>query len=38
MASIYPQIISLPIYPDLTDDDVDFVCRTIRDLVAQGKK
>ena len=37
MASVYPQIISLPIYPDLTDEEVDYVCRTIRELVGKHK-
>jgi perosamine synthetase len=38
MASVYPQIISLPIYPDLTDEEVDYVCRTIRELVGKHHK
>jgi dTDP-4-amino-4,6-dideoxygalactose transaminase len=38
MAAVYPQIITLPLYPDLTDDDIQYVCRTIRDLVGQHRK
>lgn len=32
MASVYPQIITLPLFPDLTEDEVDYICRTIREL------
>lgn len=38
MASVYPQIITLPLYPDMTDDEVDHVCRTIREVVARAKR
>ena len=32
-AALYPQVVSLPLYPDLTEHDVDYVCRTIRKVV-----
>jgi perosamine synthetase len=33
-AALYPQIISLPLYPDLTEADAAHVCRSIKDIVA----
>jgi perosamine synthetase len=32
--SLYPEIITLPIYPDMTGDDVSYVCSSIKDIVA----
>jgi dTDP-4-amino-4,6-dideoxygalactose transaminase len=37
-ASLYPEIISLPLYPDLTEADADHVCATVRDLVRRHAK
>jgi perosamine synthetase len=36
--SLYPQIITLPIYPDMTGDEVSYVCRSIKDIVAANRK
>jgi dTDP-4-amino-4,6-dideoxygalactose transaminase len=36
-ASIYPQLISLPLYPDLTPEEVEYVCRTLRGIIAQSR-
>ena len=33
-AALYPQLISLPLYPDLTLDEVAFVCRTLKESIA----
>lgn len=35
MARVYPEIVTLPLYPDLTEDDVDYVCQTLRRIVAE---
>jgi len=32
--SLYPEIASLPIYPDLTEEEIAHVCRSIKDIVA----
>jgi dTDP-4-amino-4,6-dideoxygalactose transaminase len=36
-ASIYPELISLPLYPDLTAEDVEYVCGTLREIIAQSR-
>ena len=36
--SLYPEIITLPIYPDMTGDDVAYVCDSIKDIVAVNLK
>ena len=36
--SLYPEIITLPIYPDMTGDDVSYVCDSIKDIVAQNRR
>jgi perosamine synthetase len=36
--SLYPGIITLPIYPDMTGDEVSYVCRSIKDIVAANRK
>jgi dTDP-4-amino-4,6-dideoxygalactose transaminase len=33
-AAIYPQLISLPLYPDLTLEEVEFVCRALKESIA----
>jgi dTDP-4-amino-4,6-dideoxygalactose transaminase len=38
MARVYPEIISLPLYPAMSEADVDFVCRTITDLVVRNRQ
>ncbi len=29
---VFPRLLSLPLYPDMSDDDVDRVCQTLEDL------
>jgi dTDP-4-amino-4,6-dideoxygalactose transaminase len=36
--SLYPEIITLPIYPDMTGDDVAYVCGSIKDIVALNRR
>ena len=36
--SLYPEIITLPIYPDMTGDDVSHVCNSIKDIVALNRR
>jgi len=36
--SLYPEIITLPIYPDMTGDDVSYVCNSIKDIVALNRR
>jgi perosamine synthetase len=36
-ASIYPQLISLPLYPDLGAQDVEYVCSTLKNLLARSQ-
>ena len=33
-ASIYPELISLPLYPDLTSDDIAQICFTLKEIIA----
>lgn len=37
-ASLYPQLISLPLYPDLTEAQVDYVCRAVEEIAARSAK
>jgi len=37
-ARLYPEIISLPLYPDLKDTELDYVCNTIKQLIADNRK
>ena len=32
--SLYPELLSLPLYPDLTPDQVERVCRTLKEIIA----
>jgi dTDP-4-amino-4,6-dideoxygalactose transaminase len=36
-AAIYPELITLPLYPDLTAEDVEYVCRNFKDILAHSK-
>ncbi len=36
-ASIYPELISLPLYPDLTVEEVRYICRTLREIIAHSR-
>ncbi len=38
MAAVYPQIVTLPVYPSLTDEEVEFVCRTVRKVITRNRK
>jgi|SRR5436190_15330766 len=35
-ASIYPELITLPLYPDLTPEEVKYVCCTLREIIAKA--
>jgi perosamine synthetase len=35
-ASLYPEIISLPLYPDLTEADVNRVCDSLREIIRRN--
>jgi dTDP-4-amino-4,6-dideoxygalactose transaminase len=37
-ASLYPQIITLPLYPDMSEDDVRQVCDAIKDTVRLNRQ
>ena len=37
-ARVYQQLISLPIYPDMTEGEVEFVCSKLKDIVARNRK
>lgn len=34
--SLYPQLISLPLYPEMTDNDVAYVCDSIKEIIARN--
>jgi len=36
--SLYPEIITLPLYPDMTEGDVSYVCDSIRDVVSRNSR
>jgi perosamine synthetase len=36
-ASIYPQLITLPLYPDLMPEEIEHVCRTLREIIAHSR-
>jgi perosamine synthetase len=36
-ASIYPQLISLPLYPDMQAEDVEYVCDCVKEIIAQSR-
>jgi perosamine synthetase len=35
-ASLYPEIITLPLYPGMSNDEVDYVCESIKTIVARN--
>ena len=37
-ARLYSEIVSLPIYPDMTDADVDYVTNQIRRIISENRK
>jgi perosamine synthetase len=38
MAAVYPQIITLPLYPSLREEEIDYICQTLVNLIAQFRK
>jgi perosamine synthetase len=36
-ASVYPQLITLPLYPDLTAEEVEYICATLKDIIARHR-
>lgn len=38
MASVYPSILTLPLFPDIREEQLEHVCRTVRQLVQQHLK
>jgi dTDP-4-amino-4,6-dideoxygalactose transaminase len=36
-AAIYPELISLPLYPDMTFEQVESVCRTLKDIIVRSR-
>jgi dTDP-4-amino-4,6-dideoxygalactose transaminase len=36
-AAIYPELITLPLYPELTTDEVRYVCRTLKEIIAHSR-
>ena len=36
--SLYPEILSLPLYPDMSEGDVGYVCNSIKDIVAMNRR
>jgi len=37
-AALYPELITLPLYPDLTESDADYVCGSLREIIATHHK
>ncbi len=37
-AAIYPQLVSLPLYPDMTAAEVEQVCTTLKDIIAHSRR
>jgi len=37
-AALYPELISLPLFPDLTEEDVERVCEALKQIIAQHRK
>ncbi len=35
--SLYPRLMTLPLYPDMTAEDVQYVCRTLKGIMADSK-
>lgn len=33
--SVYPELLSLPLHPDLEDDDIDFICTQLKELLRE---
>ena len=37
-ARLYPEIITLPLYPDMTEAEVCYVCRVLKDIIAAHRR
>ena len=37
-AALYPEIVSLPIYPDISEGTVAYVCQSISEVIAKHRK
>ncbi len=37
-AHLYPEIISLPLYPDMTESDIQHVTRQLKQIIARHRK
>ena len=37
-SSLYPEIITLPLYPDMRVDEVAWVCDSIKEIVATNRR
>jgi perosamine synthetase len=35
--TVYPGLISLPLYPEMTDGEVESVCQTLKDIIARSR-
>jgi dTDP-4-amino-4,6-dideoxygalactose transaminase len=36
-AAIYPQLVSLPIFPDMTLEQIEYVCSTIKEIISRSR-
>lgn len=36
MASIYPEVVSLPLYPNMSEGQLDYVCQAVRRLITEN--
>jgi dTDP-4-amino-4,6-dideoxygalactose transaminase len=36
-AAVYPELLTLPLFPDLTDEDVEYVCAQLKEILARSK-
>jgi len=36
-ATIYPELLSLPLYPDMSSEEVEYVCRTLKKIVGRSR-
>ena len=37
-AALYPELITLPLYPGMSEAQVDFVCLTLKELIQKHRK
>jgi dTDP-4-amino-4,6-dideoxygalactose transaminase len=38
MTEVYPEIFTLPLYPDMTDEEFEHVCGTVRGILLEARK